>query len=79
MAAAAAPIGFARMDGAGSFEQLVPPGLAALGIETDEVDLAVMHAAHEQFWPAIEGLLALDLTRVPDEVDQDLSRPPADK
>jgi hypothetical protein len=38
-----------------------------------------MRAAHEQFWPAIEGLLALDLTRVPDEVEQDLSRPPADR
>jgi hypothetical protein len=64
------------MDGAGSFEQLVPPGLAALGIEADEVDMAVMRAAHEQFWSEIEGLLALDMTRVPDEVEQDLSRSP---
>jgi hypothetical protein len=64
------------MDGAGSFEQLVPPALAALGIEADEVDMAVMRAAHEQFWPEIEGLLALDMTRVPDELEQDLSRPP---
>jgi hypothetical protein len=64
------------MDGAGSFEQLVPPALAALGIEADEVDMAVMRAAHEQFWPEIEGLLALDMTRVPDELEQDLSRHP---
>jgi hypothetical protein len=64
------------MDDAGSFERLVPPALAALGIEVDEVDLAVMRAAHEQFWPGIEGLLALDLTTVPAEVDQDLSRAP---
>jgi hypothetical protein len=67
------------MDGAGSFEQLVPPALAALGIEADEVDMAVMRAAHEQFWPEIEGLLALDMTRVPDEVEQDLSRAPTER
>lgn len=66
------------MQDGGSFEQLVPPTLAALGIEADEVDLAVMRAAHEQFWPGIEGLLELDTTKVPIEDDQDFSRAPTE-
>jgi hypothetical protein len=66
------------MAGVGSFEEFVPPALATLGIEADDVDLTVMRAAHAQFWPAIEALLELNLAAVPEEANQDLSQPPAD-
>jgi hypothetical protein len=58
-------------------EQFIPAGLASLGIEADETDLAVMNAIHAMFWPAIRDLLALDLGRLEPERDEDLSRAPA--
>jgi hypothetical protein len=57
-------------------EQFIPAGLASLGIEADEIDLAVMNAAHKMFWPSIRDLLALDLGELEPERDQDLSRAP---
>ena len=59
-----------------AFEEFVPAGLASLGIEADERELAVMRAAHAVYWPAIGALLSLDLGAVPLERDQDLSRAP---
>ena len=64
------------MPGAGDFDSFVPSGLASLGIEADEVDLAVMRATHELYWPAIAGLLDLDLTAVGAETAADMSRAP---
>jgi hypothetical protein len=61
----------------GDFESFVPAGLASLGIEADEVELAVMRAVHELYWPATAGLLELDLSGVDPERAPDLSRPPA--
>lgn len=57
-------------------EQFIPAGLASLGIEADEVDLAVMNAAHGMFWPAIRALLSLDLGELEPERNPDLSRAP---
>jgi len=57
-------------------EDFVPAGLASLGIEADEVDLAVMNAAHQMFWPAILRLLSMDLGELVPERDPDLSRTP---
>ena len=64
------------MPASGDFEAFVPAGLASLGIEVDEVDLAVMQATHELYWPAIAGLLELDLTGVEPELAADFSRAP---
>ena len=58
-------------------EQFIPAGLASLGIEADETDLAVMNAVHAMFWPPICDLLALDLGPLEPERDEDLSRAPA--
>jgi hypothetical protein len=58
-------------------EQFIPAGLASLGIEADETDLAVMNAVHAMFWPAIRDLLSLDLGGLEPERDEDLSRAPA--
>jgi len=57
-------------------DEFIPSGLASLGIEVDEVDLAVMAAAHQVFWPAIRGLLSLDTTEVEPERCPDLSQAP---
>jgi hypothetical protein len=62
----------------GDFDSYVPAGLASLGIEVDEVDLAVMRAAHEAYWPAITGLMEVDLSGVKPELRVDLSRAPED-
>lgn len=58
-------------------DDLVPVGLAALGIEADEVELAVIGAAHALFWPAILELLDLDTADLVPEASPDLSQPPA--
>jgi hypothetical protein len=55
----------------------IPAGLASLGIEADEVELAVIAAAHQLFWPAIGELLALDTSDVAPERCPDLSKAPA--
>lgn len=57
-------------------DQFVPAGLAALGVEADEVELAVANAAHGMFWPAILDLLSLDLEGIEPERNPDLSRAP---
>lgn len=63
-------------DAANSGDDFVPTGLAALGIEADEVELAVARATHEIFWPAIVELLALDMGDLRAERDPDLSKAP---
>jgi hypothetical protein len=65
------------MEGPDRAEQFIPAGLASLGIEADEIELAVMNAAHAMFWPSIGDLLALDLGELEPEHDEDLSQAPA--
>jgi hypothetical protein len=60
----------------GDFDSFVPAGLASLGIEADEAELAVMRAAHELYWPVLSGLLEVDLSAIEPEPDADMSRPP---
>jgi hypothetical protein len=57
-------------------DDFVPVGLASLGIEADEIELAVIGAAHELFWPPIVDLLELDTGGVAPEPGADLSLPP---
>lgn len=66
----------AGMDAPEQADQFIPAGLASLGIEADEVDLAVMNAAHAMFWPAILDLLARDLSSTVPEHNPDLSKAP---
>jgi hypothetical protein len=54
-------------------------GLAAFGIEADEIELAVMQAAHEMFWPPILELLDFDTSGVPAERAPDLSQAPVER
>jgi hypothetical protein len=57
-------------------DDFIPAGLAAFGIEADEIELAVIGAAHEMFWPPILELLAMDTSAVATERSPDLSQAP---
>jgi hypothetical protein len=57
-------------------EDFLDGGLAALGIEADEIERAVIGAAHQLFWPGIVDLLSLDLGELELERDPDLSKAP---
>lgn len=61
---------------ANSADDFVPAGLAAMGIEADEIELAVIGAAHQTLWPPILELLQLDTGAIPTERDPDLSKAP---
>ena len=55
----------------------VEAGLASLGIEADEIEIAVMRAAHELYWPANLELLSVDTGGVePEPAAPDLSSAP---
>jgi hypothetical protein len=64
------------MEGTAPADEFIPAGLASLGIEADEVDLAVMGALHQLFWPAVLELLALDTSDLQPEPCPDLSKAP---
>ena len=65
------------MEGAAPAEDFITAGLASLGIEADEVDLAVMAAVHGLLWPPLLELLALDTEGLEPERCPDLSKAPA--
>lgn len=65
------------MEASNRAEDFIAAGLAAFGVEADEIELAVMGAAHQLFWAPILELLALDVDAVPGDPSPDLSRPPA--
>ena len=64
------------MEAANSQDDFIPAGLASLGIEADEIELAVIGAAYQLFWPPILELLALDTSLAPAERNPDLSKAP---
>lgn len=64
------------MEASDRADDFIPAGLASFGIEADEVDLAVIGAAHGMFWPAILDLLELDTGAVVPERNPDLSAAP---
>jgi hypothetical protein len=75
-----APVGLpAGMEASKRSDQFIPAGLASLGIAADEIDFAVMNAAHAMFWPGILDLLSRDLSAVVPEAQLDLSRAPEDR
>ncbi|HSS32946.1 MAG TPA: hypothetical protein VLL27_06650 [Solirubrobacterales bacterium] len=64
------------MEAANGSDGFIPAGLASFGIEADEIELAVMGAAHAMFWPPILALLELDTSAVAPERNPDLSQAP---
>jgi hypothetical protein len=63
-------------EGTAPADQFISPGLASLGIEADEVDMAVMGAVHQLLWQPLLDLLELDTEGVEPERCPDLSRAP---
>lgn len=64
------------MEASTSASDFIPAGLASLGIEADEVDLAVMGAVHGLLWAPILELLSFDSDEIEPERCPDLSRAP---
>jgi hypothetical protein len=64
------------MEASNRADDFVPAGLAAMGIEADEIESAVIAAAHQMFWPGISELLHRDLSGITPERNPDLSRAP---
>jgi len=58
-------------------DEFIAAGLASYGIEADEIELAVIGAAHALFWPSILELLELDAEGAQPERDPDLAHAPA--
>lgn len=64
------------MDALERADDFIRAGLDSLGIEADEVELAVLGAVHRIFWPPILELLSLDTSDVILEQNPDLSKAP---
>ena len=64
------------MEASSNADEFIPAALAAYGVEADEIELAVLRAAHETFWPSILELLELDTSAAAAEHDPDLSKAP---
>jgi hypothetical protein len=64
------------MEASNRSDDFIPAGLASLGIEADETELAVMAVLHQMLWPAIGEMLALDAGELEPEQRPDLSRGP---
>jgi hypothetical protein len=64
------------MEASDRAQDFIPAALASFGIEADEIELAVIGAAHGMFWPAIQDLLELDAGELAPEPLADLSRAP---
>jgi hypothetical protein len=65
------------MEASNRADDFIPAGLASMGIEADEIELAVIGAAHSLFWQPILDLLELDTGDAAPELEPDLSRAPA--
>jgi hypothetical protein len=60
------------------FQAYARAAWARVGVEVDEVDLAVMSVAEGVYGPGRDALMAADLSEIPREHDFDPSRPPSD-
>jgi hypothetical protein len=57
-------------------DEFVASGLASLGIEADETELAVIAGVHRVFGPPIRALIEFDAGETVAERDLDLSQAP---
>ena len=58
------------------FEAYARAALARMGVDVDDVDIAVMNVAESVYGPGRDALMAADLSGIPREHDLDPSRPP---
>jgi hypothetical protein len=64
------------MEGSDPAADFIPSGLALLGIEADEVEIAVMGAFHQLLWEPLQEMLAIDTSELAPERNPDLSKAP---
>lgn len=64
------------MRGGDGFQTFARTGLERLGIEVDDVELAVIEAADSLYRLHLDALLAAELDDIAPEPDIDLSEPP---
>jgi hypothetical protein len=76
MAAARHPSDGATGDAADALERFVRGGLALLGLEATEAEMAVIQAADGVYRPATDGLIGAELDGVEPEPGTDMGRPP---
>jgi hypothetical protein len=61
-------------------EDIIAAGLASIGVEADETELAVIAGVDRVFGPPIRELVEFDVSAVTPERDLDLSQaPPAEE
>ena len=60
------------------FETFARVAFGRMGVEVDDVDIAVMKVAEAVYGPDRDALMAADLSDIPREHDCDPSRPPSD-
>ena len=60
------------------FDTFARAAFAQMGVEVDDVDIAVMKVAEAVYGPDRDALMAADLSGIPREHDCDPSRPPSD-
>lgn len=58
------------------FQSFARAAFARIGVEVDEVDLAIMSVAEGVYGPDREALMTADLSDIPREHDLDPSRSP---
>lgn len=64
------------MEASNQPDDFIQAGLTAYSIEVDEIELAVIRAAHGMFWPPILELLEIDTSAAASEPAPDLSQAP---
>ena len=64
------------MEGSDPFERYVRSSFEMLGLEVDEIQLAIMRAADTAYRPHIDDLIEADLEGTSPEPDADFSKPP---
>lgn len=64
------------MQGSDGFQAFARAGLARLGVEANDTELAIMEAADALYRDRVDALMEADLDGVEPEPEIDLGRPP---
>ena len=64
------------MEGPDHAADFIASGLALLGIEADDMEMAVMGAFHQLLWEPLQEMLAIDTSELAPERNPDLSKAP---
>ena len=68
--------GNGRPADAESSRDYIESGLRVLGLDAGDDEIAVIHAIHAIYGPALDGLMAEGFDGIPHEPGADMSKPP---